>query len=534
MKINTLLALLCAALCSISSYGQEHNAPPRREIRHLITTDGSLTETESPMQRASGEYIMGKFPTEGEIKAVVILAAFADIPFSVSNDSITKLLSNRYNGDNYKEEVSFDEYSKVWEQYISMQVTIPGSARDYFRDQSLKKFSPSFDIIGPVTLPRSRKYYGANDTTFVDNETKDEIKSVKLDVKVNDMIKDACKAAYDEGLTDFSDYDNDGDGLVDIVYVVYSGSDEAQTGIGDYIWAKKSNLSSAITLGNKKIKRFACSAELVADVPVVAGIGTFVHEFSHVLGLPDFYNTKNSEEFTMSVWSVMDYGMYNAEGFVPCAYTAFERYSLGWIPMHTLDAPTTMSIGTTEEESTGYRIFTSNLEGLNPITKADTASFYVIETIRREGWNRYAPTNGLLISEVTYDASSWKNNIVNAGEHYRHRILPANNEYRYKTANYHLFGKGNQEFTLTSTPASITHFGVRMNKPLTEINYDAETGKTSFLFCGRNITDGVDGSIDYSDITIQHSELIYDLQGRIVENPSKGIYIRNGKKVVIK
>ncbi len=32
----------------------------------------------------------------------------------------------------------------------------------------------------------------------------------------------------------------------------------------------------------------------------------------------------------------------------------------------------------------------------------------------------------------------------------------------------------------------------------------------------------------------QGSQLIYDLQGRRVENPTKGIYIVNGRKVVIK
>lgn len=499
MKIKTLLIALCTMLCNIASYGQEFKGIPRKKM--------PKDELSQMATRASGEYIMNEFPTTGEIKGVVILAAFADVPFSVSPDSINTLLSNRYNADNYTEEIDFNEYSEVYETMCPLKATIPGSARDYFRTQSFGQFVPSFDVIGPVTLNQKRSYYGANNSSGNDKNTAG-------------MIREACQKAYDLELTDFTDYDNDGDGNVDFVYVVYAGSDEAQTSISEAIWAKASTIS--LTLGNgMKIGRYACSGELVIDLPVVAGIGTLVHEFSHVLGLPDFYNTK-TDDFTMDVWSVMDYGMYNAEGFVPCGYTAFERYSLGWIPMHTLDAPATMSIGTTTEEGKGFRIFTSE-------TEADTASFYLVENIRKEGWNRYAPTNGLLISEVTYNASAWKGNTVNTGTH-RHCIVPANNQYDYRTADKHLFGTENHEFTLTSTPSSRTQFGVAMNKPLTDINYDAKIGKTSFHFCGGSEPTG----LKKSENRKQKSEIIYDLQGRPIKQSSRGVYIQNGEKIVIR
>ena len=41
-------------------------------------------------------------------------------------------------------------------------------------------------------------------------------------------------------------------------------------------------------------------------------------------------------------------------------------------------------------------------------------------------------------------------------------------------------------------------------------------------------------SIQNSQFTIQNSQFIYDLHGRRVENPTKGIYIVNGRKVVVK
>ena len=511
MKIKRLLALLCSLLGCVASYGQEHRATPRKEIRHQFTIDGSQVEAYNPAQRASGEYIMQKFPTTGNIKGVVILAAFADVPFSIDSDSINSLLSNRFNADNYSEQICFNEYSEVYGQYLDLDVTIPGSARDYFRTQSFEQFVPTFDVIGPVTLSQKRSYYGANNTAGNDKNT-------------SGMIREACQKAYDLGLTDFTDYDNDGDGVVDVVYVVYAGVDEAQTEIAEAIWAKASTIS--LTLSDKmKIGRYACSGELLIDLPVVAGIGTFVHEFSHVLGLPDFYNTKASD-FTMDVWSVMDYGMYNAEGFVPSAYTAFERYSLDWIPMHTLDQPATMSIGTTEEEQKGYRIFTSDIDDMSIITAADTASFYIIENIRKEGWNQYAPANGLLILEVTYNDTAWKNNKVNTEANHRHCIVPANNDYSYKSVNKHLFGTDNHEFTLTSSPASRTQFGAAMDKPLSDINYNEQTGKTTFYFRGGDITNGLN---EVKKQELESSNL-YDLQGRPVKQSSQGLYIQNGKK----
>ena len=502
MRIKTLLAILCVLLCNITSYGQDFNGWSRK----------GMPKDEFPLKnaRATGNYLYCEFPTTGEMKGVVILAAFADVPFSVSNDSIHTLLSNRLNTDNYSEEINFKEYSEVFGRYLPLQCTIPGSARDYFRDQSLGQFVPSFDVIGPITLDNPRAYYGANNSSGNDKNTAG-------------MISEACQKVYDMELTDFTDYDRNSDGTVDFVYVIYAGSDEAQTDIEECIWAKASSIS--LTLGNgTKISRYACSGELVVDIPVVAGIGTFVHEFSHVLGLPDFYNTK-ATDFTMDMWSVMDYGMYNAEGFVPCAYTSFERYSLGWIPMHTLEGPTTMSIGTTEEDSTGYRVFVKDLSGIEAVTPADTASFYLMETIRQEGWNSYAAAEGLLISEVNYLKSAWTGNKVNVGEGHRYCIVPANNHYSYKTANKHLFGSEKHEFTSKSTPKSVTQFGATMDKPLTNIIY--KEGKTTFDFCGGT---GIEVGLT---VNSQQPTVIYDLLGRPVTHPTKGIYIVNGKKIVI-
>lgn len=524
MKVKGLLLLLTLICSFIKGYAQApqpeahcplsivnyqlHRVPPRKEIRHKLKPyrqEPAYIPTE--VTRAQGEYIMQEFPTQGEIRGVVLLVAFQDVEFCMPDDSIRTLLQARYDGDNYSEYIEHKEYSEVDERVIGVRATIPGSARDYFREMSMGQFTPHFDVVGPITLDNPRSYYGSNTASGRDKNPRA-------------MITEACHKAHDQQLVDFANYDANDDGTVDFVYVVYAGSDEAQTGIEECVWAHSSSLS--LSLGHMRIGHYACSGELFIDLPnLPAGIGTFVHEFSHILGLPDFYNTQ-ADDFTMDVWSVMDYGMYNRGGFVPCAYTAFERYSLGWLPMQTLDAPTTMSIGTTDEERTGYRIFTSDIDSTSLISEADTASFYLIENIRKEGWNSYAYAEGLLISEVTYKASAWENNTVNTGTH-RHCIVPANNRYHYDTPEKALYGIDNHEFSLTSTPASITKYGASMDKPLTDIRYDAETGKTSFHFRGGN-------SIKNLPIANHQTPIKYDLSGRPIHQSTEGIYIQKGKK----
>lgn len=521
MKIRHLLLLLCL-MEGFVSHAQPHDAEPmaqhatsyrvpaRREIRHKLKAHQqepayAVTET----TRAQGEYLMQEFPTVGEIRGVVLLVAYSDVPFCMPDDSIRALLQGRYDGDGYAEYIEHREYSEVDGREIGVRAHIPGSARDYFRDQSMGLFTPRFDVVGPVTLDNPRSHYGRNTASGSDKNARA-------------MITEACRKVYEQQLVDFADYDGDGDGAVDFVYVVYAGSDEAQTGIEECVWAHASSVS--LTLGDMRIGRYACSGELFVDLPhLPAGIGTFVHEFSHILGLPDFYNTK-ADDFTMDVWSVMDYGMYNRGGFVPCGYTAFERYSLGWLPMHTLDAPATMSIGTTDEERTGYRIFTADIDPTALVTEADTASFYVVENIRKEGWNSYAYAEGLLISEVTYKASAWKNNTVNAETHHRHCIVPANNVYHYDTPQQALFGTDNHEFGLATTPASVTQFGAAMDKPLTDIRYDAATGRTTFHFCGGA---GIKGPAAQT----ARPSVRYDLSGRPVYGTFEGVQVLNGKKI---
>lgn len=494
-----------------------------KEIKELQASHDALQEAcRAQSSRKAGEpirktgntapYHWKDFTAKGEIHGVVLLVEFANISFSQDSATIHDLLEARYNADHYIEPISYRDWSAAEGDTVSIETTITGSAHDYFRDQSFGQFTPSFDVIGPLRLDNDRIYYGGNNRSGSDSN-------------VRGMIKDACQKAYASGLTDFSRYDNDGDGSVDFVFVVFAGNDEAQFGPAECVWAQAGSLASPMRLGEVSIYDYACSAELCYDTKnIIGGIGTFVHEFSHVIGLPDFYNTNlygTDTDFAMDYWSVMDYGLYNCEGFVPAAYTSFERYSLGWLPMQTLDKPGDITLEQTDNCRMGYRVF---------VNEEDTTAFYIFENIQKNGWNSFAPSYGLQITCVNYNASSWRGNTVNTNKQkHRYYIVPANNDYNYQTANEHLFGKKNHDFGPDTQPASITQFGDTLNRWLTDIQRVKE-GPVTFKY--------MEGGSGIATASADSQAEVYTLDGKRIDISStskatlpKGIYIvREGGK----
>ena len=132
------------------------------------------------------------FPTVGNIRGLIILAEFTDKKFA--RDDIRDLYDSMANDENYAG------------PYAS------GSIKSYFKAQSSGKFVPEYDVVGPVALPNDMAYY-------------------RLDERATELMIDACKAADTESGVDFSQYDFNGDGKVDFVFVVYASSRPPQSNL---------------------------------------------------------------------------------------------------------------------------------------------------------------------------------------------------------------------------------------------------------------------------------------------------------------
>ncbi len=312
-------------------------------------------------------------------KGLLILVNYTDVEFQSENTQTA--MNEMLNGDNYN--------------YLGAT----GSARQYFIDQSSGKYTPQFDVIGPITLPNKRAYYGANKN--------------KNDIRPAYMVTHACSIAAEKFSVDFSKYDNDGDGYVDFVYILYAGVGEADSDVEDAVWPHNWSVKDAgltpPTYNGKKINNYACSGELDGQTLERCGIGTFCHEFSHVLGLPDYYDTEYSTNYennaTPGKWSLMDHGSYNNDGKTPPNYSAHDKFYFGWATPTIMNTPSFVTI---PADGTTYRAVTTGT-----LSAKTQSAVYYFENRQQKGWDAYLPGHGMLVTKVMYSQSIWNNNAPN-------------------------------------------------------------------------------------------------------------------------
>ncbi|MBJ2167109.1 MAG: M6 family metalloprotease domain-containing protein [Muribaculaceae bacterium] len=430
------------------------------------------------------------FPVKGDVKALVILVNYKDVKFQTPDPSA-------YFSDMLMKQ-GFSEYGAT------------GSAYDYFFDNSDGQFRPQFDCYGPVDLPNNRSYYGGNNSN-------DEDKAPE------EMIIHAVELLDDE--VDFSQYDTDDDGFVDNVYVFYAGRGEADGGGTNSVWPHSYNIywgaGRICQADGVMFDYYACSNEWDGAKP--DGIGTFVHEFSHVMGLPDLYDVdyKNAKYVTPGAWSVLDMGNYNNNSRTPAAYGAFERNALGWNEPRVLDGPADIEL---------EHILGSNESCLIP-TEKDT-EFFLLENRQKKGWDAYVPGAGMLIWHIDYNSRVWQNNEVNINRSHQYVDIveaggTANNGINSAMRSYTFPGSKNvTSFTSSTTPALESWAGKAIDLPITDIK--ESDGKISFKVAGGSA--GIDGiEADMSESAAEY----FNLQGIRVASPEAGnIYIvRRGAQV---
>lgn len=407
------------------------------DIQQAATTQMRATKRRAATRAAEPEV-----PTTGEVHVPILLVQYADVKFSSAKSQMEELANG--------------------EDGVSEEGT--GSIRQFFVDQSEGQFLPTFDVIGPITLKNNMKYYGANDRDG-------------YDLRPQEMTEEACKLAYNNLNTDFKRYDNNKDGYVDFLYIIYAGYGEASypDKLEDTIWPHQWALEVPLMLGGVNIQQYACNNELEGHRgTTLAGIGTFCHEFSHCLGLPDFYDTsEEGSTFGMSAWSIMDYGCYNNNGYTPCGYNAYEKDCIGWKSLVELKESKQVTLKPLSEDGEAYKI----------VNDANSNEFYVVEHVDQKGWNKYAPASGMLVLHVDYDEEVWHNNEVNnAPRHRRMTIIPADGKLDDRTLEGDVYPgtAKNRSLTSTSRPAAKVYTGGYMNKDITDIA--SANGVITFTF----------------------------------------------------
>ena len=408
----------------------------------------------APMQRANGDefdnsdgHDIRVFPTEGEQNVLVICVNFSDKKFSFDADPHTAMV-------NMMNEIGYSDYGAS------------GSAYDFYYASSAGKFLPKFDIYGPVTLSKPYSYYGADNA-------KDGV-----DYRAAEMIKEVIELLDDQ--IDYTQYDRNSDGYVDNVYVFYAGYGQADTGIEETIWPHafqlKYALGAPLTVDGVKVDKYATSNELNRDESF-DGIGTFCHEFAHVLGLPDLYDTEYSGAFTPGEYSAMDSGPYNGDGYVPPTFSSYERYALEWINPVLVDQPMTVNMAPLTRANIAYKV---NASESNPM------EYFLLENRQREVWDTYIPGHGMLVWHIDFDANKWFYNTVNnSATHQCIDIEEADNTATSQTRPGDTFPGTSSvfEFTSKSRPAFRNWKNEAIDYPITEISESVD-GVISFKIKG--------------------------------------------------
>jgi immune inhibitor A len=509
-------------------------APPLRVLTPMRLADGSMVMPSdvtmasaaegccaSPAMIGVGSYLQHT----GSPRILTILAAFQDVGFTVKDP--VKAFDQYLNG-NKQEDLGNMNHMNV------------ASVRQYFNTCSYGNFTPQFDVVGPLTLPQNMAYYGGKNNTGSDD-------------RFSDFCRDALELAKDI-VSDWSTYDNDKDDRIELVCVIFAGYGQNQGGADSTIWAKASYQNIKVN-DTQRISRFNCCPELFhPQYPdYINGTGVFIHEFSHCMGLPDLYATTSTAYVNnqgMETFSIMDYGLYNRNGFAPCPYNAWEQEVMGWTKIEELK-PTADS----QQQVSDLLPLIEGGKAYKLVNADNDRDYIVMENIQKRGLNTYSAAHGLLVYHVDYPYNTV--NMTDAPNnnpgHPGVAVVPANGTL----INSHLRGSGkkytNEEWKTSMAacvfpgPENVTALTSQMQLPnycfwnsskaketnymLNSISENEGTGTVSFIVASDNPS-SID---DVRWLKPDDSHVVYDLQGRRIQGCLKaGIYIVDGKKIYVK
>lgn len=397
------------------------------------------------------------FPTTGSRKLVCILMGFKDKAFTKTQAEFNNL------------------YNQVG--YTTGGAT--GSVKDFYNENSYNQFDLTVTVAGPYTAANNMSYYGANDASG-------------NDVNPRALVSEAINAA--DASVNFADFDNDGDGTVDGVYIIYAGYGEEAGGGANCIWAHAWSLATAVTKDGKSISKYSCSAELSGSSgSTITAIGVICHEFGHVLGSPDYYDvdyTTGGQFDGTGDWDLMAAGSWNNNGITPADHNAYTKvYVYGWATATELNSAQNVTVTNAETNKSFYRI-----------NSTTTNEFWLLENRQLTGFDAYLPGHGLIIYHAHSGlATAIANANINAT--YPQKFYPVcanattnpgSTASTYGTINgggCPFPGTGSKtSFTDATTPYMKSWAGANTAKPITNIVENTSTKTITFSFMGGSVT----------------------------------------------
>jgi immune inhibitor A len=303
----------------------------------------------------------------GTWQALIILIDFPDYRWDIQTDSNfpnEQMLYTPEHFDNmlfslgsYKDPQSQSDYT--------------GSMRDFFLENSYGQF----DVIGATTVWYTAAHplaYYANGSSGLNGAYPNNARR---------LVEEAVDLAAAD--VDFSGYDNNGDGVVDALFVVHAGPGAEQIYSQNfsahyaYLWSHKSSIPSKF-LDGVSVRGYTLE-------PQNGTIGVFCHEFGHELGLPDLYDTNSAiASEGIGEWCLMGGGGWcfragDELGTSPAHFSAWSKAQLGWLqPTNVSENLIGLEIPPSKKEPVAYRVWRNGEVG---------AEYFLIENRQLLGFD---------------------------------------------------------------------------------------------------------------------------------------------------
>ena len=200
-------------------------------------------------------------------------------------------------------------------QKMLFDPTNPDSMTSIYREMSYGQLEVTGEVIGYVRAPQPYTFYTGAESGTGTNYPRN------TPGLLFDALTEYCKT------DNLKRFDTDGDGYVDGIFLIHAGGGaEAEADPkkrNDMIWSHKWTLPKPFV--NQGVKVYAYSTE-----PEDGRVGVFSHEFGHVLGLPDLYDTSYRSE-GVGNWCLMGGGSWGGGGNKPTRMSCWCLSKLGWI-----------------------------------------------------------------------------------------------------------------------------------------------------------------------------------------------------------
>lgn len=339
-----------------------------------------------PKGKTQSKYV--QYDVNRTANVFTVLAEFGDQTMPAQGGTPGPLHNQIAEPDRNWDGSATDDNSTIWAEdfnrahYENLMFGEGESFRDFFQKQSNGRFMTNGDVSDWVKLPYNEARYGHNpvdgDGTSEGEQYWSFVKDTAEAWYQDQLAQGKTAAQVKEYLKQFDvwdryDHDGDGnfdepDGYIDHFQAIHAGEGEEAGGGAegeDAIWSHRwyafptqigktgpdTNKLGGVPLGDSGIWIGDYTTE-----PENGGLGVFVHEFSHDLGLPDFYDTAGGDNGT-GFWTLMSSGSWLNDGTEdigskPGYMGPWEKLQLGWLDYQAVAAgtKTTTRIGPADRD----------------------------------------------------------------------------------------------------------------------------------------------------------------------------------------